>query len=116
MKTTTLLFSSLLLSTSMFANDIYEVSYSKDTNCTILKNSKPIDMFDKRFGKKAPRNSYTCSAIQKEQYNNCDVLKKENLTAFFMGYGAYEYTNLILAFKNPHPSTKSYLKVKCSKN
>jgi len=106
---------SILLVYSSSANDIYKVTYSKENNCTMTKNGKDTPLFDKRFEKKAPNSSYTCSAIQKEQYNDCKILSKKNLTAQFFGYGAYEYTNLIIAFKNPSPSVKSSIAVECTK-
>jgi len=106
----------LLLSSCSYADDIYILKYSHDTNCTLSKNGKDIPLFDTRFKKKPPRSSYTCSAIQKEQYNDCEVMKKKNITAQFFGYGAYQYTNLIIAIQNPSPSVTSMIKIKCTKN
>ena len=113
----------ILFSTTLYAEtnssaayeDIYHLSFSKENNCTLLKNSKNTPLFDKRFEKKKPRSSYTCDAIQKEQYNECVVLEKKNITALFFGYGSYEMTNLIIAFKNPHESVESSVKVACTK-
>ena len=111
-----------LLSLSLFAehnktnsDDLYVLTFNPDSNCTLMKNDEKIPSFDVRFKKKEPKNSYTCSALQKEQYNECTILKKSNITALFFGYGSYEYTNLILAFQNPHKSTKSSVTVRCSK-
>jgi len=106
----------LMFSISSVANDTYQLSFSKDTNCTLTKNSKKIPLFDKRFKQKAPRTSYTCSAIQKEKYNDCKIINKKNITAQYFGYGAYEYTNLIMAYENPSPNVKSSLKVICTKD
>lgn len=107
---TTLAFSSLL------ANDTYILSYSKEHNCTLRKNGTSIELFDKRFEKKAPKSAYTCSAIQKEQYNNCKIISTKNTTAQFFGFGSYEYTNLILAFQNPSKSVNSSMEVLCTKD
>jgi len=105
----------LLLSSISFADDVYVIKYSKESNCTVSKNSKSIELFDKRFEKKAPQNGYTCSFIRKEQYNDCKIISKKNITAQFFGYGVYEYTNLIVAFKSPDPSVESSIKVTCTK-
>ena len=116
MKKIILISNLLLVATFAQANDTYLLTYSKDKNCTLAKNAKKIALFDERFKQKAPHSSYTCSAIQKEQYNDCKVVNKKNITAEFFGYGAYGYTNLIMAFQNPSPSVKSSLKVICTKD
>lgn len=116
MKKTIFVSSLFLLATSSQADDTYLLKYSKDTNCTLTKNSKKIALFDKRFKQKAPRSSYTCSVVQKEQYNDCRVISKKNITAQFFGYGSYGFTNLIMAYKNPSPSVKSSLKIVCTKS
>ena len=105
----------MLTASYSFADDVYLLHFSKDTNCTLSKNGKDIPLFDSRFKQKPPRSAYTCSAIQKEQYNNCNVIKKKNITAQYFGYGAYEFTNLIIAIKNPSPSVTSMIKIKCTK-
>jgi len=97
------------------SEDLYTLSFSPDSNCSLLKNGKKIPTFDLRFKRKEPKSAYTCSALQKEQYRECSVLKKDNISAFFFGYGSYDFTNLIIAFKNPHKSTKSSVTVTCSK-
>ena len=101
---------------SLVANDIYILKYSPDTNCTLLKNKKEIPSFDPRFKKKSPRTSYTCSAIQKEQYNECHIVSKKNVAALFFSYGPYEYTNFLIAFKAPVKHIKSKIKVECTKS
>lgn len=106
----------LLLGSISQADDIYELNYSKDSNCTLSKNATSIKLFDSRFEKKAPNNAYTCSAIQKEQYNNCKIISTKNTTAQFFGFGSYEYTNLVIAFQNPSKSVKSSMKVLCTKD
>ena len=112
----TVTFPLLLAATNLLSDDVYKLTYSNDTNCTLTKNTKEIPLFDPRFEKKEPKSSYTCSAIQKEKYNDCEVIDKQNITAQYFGYGLYEYTNLIIAFKNPHPSVKSFIKIKCTKS
>ena len=106
---------SVVLVCSSVADDIYKLTYSKENNCTITKNAKEIPLFDPKFENKAPNSSYTCSTIQKENYNDCKILNKKNITAQFFGYGAYEYTNLIIAFQNPSKSVESSIEVKCTK-
>lgn len=105
----------LLLISSLYANDVYTITYSKDNNCTMTKNNKKIPLFDERFKVKEPKSSYTCGAIQKEQYNDCKVLSKKNLTAQYFGYGAYKFTNLIIAFRNPSPRINSSITIECTK-
>lgn len=104
----------IFLNITVYADDTYVLTY-ENSKCKLLKNGKETELFDKRFDRKQPRRLYTCSAIQKEQYNNCSVIEKENISAFYYGYGAYEYTNLIMSFQNPHKSVKSKLKVLCTK-
>lgn len=114
----TKLFLSLLITnaTLLSANDIYKLTYNiKDKNCTLIKNNKKIPLFDPRFKQKKPRSSYTCSAIQKEQYNNCKRVDYKNTSAQMMAFGSYEYTNLVLAFQNPSKSVESSLRVECTK-
>jgi len=105
----------LLLSSLSFAESTYRLSYSPDTNCALVKNGVDIPLFDPRFERKMPSDSYTCSAIQKEQYNDCKVVAKQNITAQFFGYGVYEHTNLIIAIKTPHKTVKSFLEIECTK-
>ena len=105
-----------ILASLATANDIYQLSYSKDTNCTLTKNGKKIPTFDKRFKAKAPANGYTCNAIQKEQYNDCVIRKTKNTTAEVFSFGTYGFTNLIIAFKTPTPSVKGLMKVECIKS
>ena len=118
MKKTPLLLSTMLLliGTITMANDTYTLSYSKDTNCTLTKNGKKTPTFDKRFKRKAPTNSYTCNAIQKEQYNDCLIRKTKNTTAQVFSFGSYEYTNLLMAFKTATPSLKGMMQVECTKS
>ena len=106
----------LLISANLLANDIYRLEYSKDKNCLLLKNGKKAALFDKRFNKKAPPNGgYTCSAIQKEQYNDCVIRKTYNTTAQVFSFGTYPYTNLVIAFKTPVPSVDGMMEVECTK-
>ncbi len=98
------------------ANDTYKLSYSKDTNCTLTKNGKKTATFDERFKREAPSNSYTCNAIQKEQYNDCVIRKTENTTAQVFSFGTYEYTNLVMAFKTATPYEKGMMEVECTKS
>jgi hypothetical protein len=102
--------------TSLYGDDVYILKYSgTDKNCTLTKNTKNIPFFDKRFKKKEPKTSYTCSAIQKEHYNYCKIDDSSNTTAQVFSYGVYEYTNLIMVFKNPSKSINSFMKVTCTK-
>ncbi len=118
MKKTPLLLSTLLFftMTTIMANDIYTLTYSKDTNCTLTKNGKKTPTFDKRFKRKAPANGYTCNAIQKEQYNDCVIRKTKNTTAQVFSFGTYEYTNLLMAFKTATPYEKGMMEVECTKS
>ena len=106
----------LLIGTITMANDTYTLSYSKDTNCTLTKNGKKTPTFDKRFKRETPANSYTCNAIQKEQYNDCLIRKTKNTTAQVFSFGSYEYTNLLMAFKTATPSIKGMMQVECTKS
>lgn len=115
-KTATLLTTLLLTATASLADDLYRLSYTKDTNCTLLKNGKIIPLFDPAFKSKAPANSYTCNAIQKEQYNDCKILKTQNTTAQVFSFGVYDYTNLIMAFKTPTKHTSGMMEVQCTKS
>lgn len=115
MKKTSLFISLLTTLNLLQADDTYIMKYSKETNCTLTKNGKNIPLFDPKFEKKEPSSSYTCSALQKESYNDCARVNHKNTSAEFLGFGAYEYTNLIIAFKNPHPTVKSSIEVKCTK-
>lgn len=118
MKKTPLLFTTILLltTTTAIADDTYTLSYSQDTNCTLTKNGKKTPTFDKRFERKAPANSYTCNAIQKEQYNDCVIRKTKNTTAQVFSFGSYEYTNLLMAFKTATPSVEGMMQVECTKS
>jgi len=106
---------------SLYASSSYEDNYvlkysSKDTNCTLTKNSKKIPTFDPRFKQKhEPQNAYTCNAIVKEQYNDCKIIQKENTTAVVFSFGTYEYTNLLFAFKIPVKSIDGKMVVSCTK-
>lgn len=105
----------LSLST-LVADDVYRLTFSKETGkCTLEKNGKETALFDTRFESKPPKSAYKCYAIQKEQYKDCKVIAKKNVTAMFMGYGTYDYTNAILAFQNINRHYDSVLAVKCSK-
>jgi len=107
---------SLMISTTLLsANDIYKLAYNKENNCTLTKNNKKIPLFDPRFKKQKPRSSYTCTAIQKEQYNDCKRVDYKNTSAQMIAFGNYAYTNLVLAFQNPSKSVKSSLTVECTK-
>ena len=107
---------SLMISTTLLsANDIYKLTYNKENNCTLTKNGKKIPLFDPRFKRKKPRSSYTCSAIQKEQYNDCKRVDYKNTSAQMIAFGSYAYTNLVLAFQNPSKSVESSLTVECTK-
>ena len=111
-----LLFTLLFTFALLGANDTYILSYNtQDKNCTLTKNKELIPLFDPRFEKKNPRNSYTCSAIQKEQYNDCKRMEYKNTSAQMLSFGNYEYTNLIIAFQNPHESVASSLTIECTK-
>jgi hypothetical protein len=102
--------------TSLYGDDVYMLKYSGvDHSCTLTKNTKDIPLFDKRFKMKEPKTSYTCSAMQKEQYNYCKIDDSSNTTAQVFSYGVYEYTNLVMVFKNPTKSTNSFMKVICTK-
>ncbi len=118
MKKISILFSAMLLSVStvIMANDTYILSYSKDANCTLVKNGKKIPTFDKRFKRKAPANGYTCSAIQKEQYNDCVIRRTKNTTAQVFSFGTYKNTNLVIAFKTATPYVKGMMEVECTKS
>jgi len=105
----------MLTGHTLFAKDIYKLSYSPDTNCTLIKNSKKIPLFDKRFKMKAPNNGYTCSLIQKERYNECHIVNKKNITALVFSYGAYDFTNLITAIKVPTKNIDSFIEIECKK-
>lgn len=113
----TLLFSTLLFSDNdeKKYEEHYTLSFTKEHNCTLVKNGIKIDLFDKKFKKKDPKSAYTCHAIQKEQYNDCKIVNKKNISAMFFAYGSYEYTNFIIAFQNPHQSVDSSLEVDCTK-
>ena len=115
-KNSLLMLTMLTLNLNLLADDVYVLSYAKDTNCTLTKNSKTIPFFDPKFGKMNPNFGYTCTSIQKEQYNKCKILKSENISALMFSYGSYEYTNNIIAIRNPFPSVKSSITVTCTKN
>ena len=115
-KLSVLFFLPLLCYTYIYANDTYILTYSKEQNCTLTKNGKKIPLIDKRFDSKPPKNGYTCSAVQKEKYNDCIILKKKNITAQIFAYGTYERTNLVMAFKTATPYTKGMMKVECTKS
>lgn len=118
MKKKFLLLSILVLFTDtlVIANDTYTLSYAQDTNCTFTKNGKKIPTFDKRFKRNAPRNGYTCSAIQKEQYSDCVIRKTKNTTAQVFSFGSYEFTNLLMAFKTATPDSQGMMTVECTKS
>lgn len=114
----------LLLGSTLFAiqtkqdnnDDKYTLEYHADTKeCSLQKNGKNIDLFDERLGDKAPRSAYTCTAMQKEQYNDCKRVGFKNTSAQMLSFGNYEYTNLIIAFQNPHESVASSLTIECTK-
>ncbi len=110
---------SSLFAGTLASNDIarYTLSYnSKDANCTLSKNGVKIPVFDKRFKKKAPKNSYTCFAIQKEKYNDCRIVDKKNTTAVVFSYGVYGYTNLLISFKTPTKYIDGHMTVECTKS
>ncbi len=113
-----LIFSSIVYASSDThkTEDTYILKYnSKDNNCSLIKNGVTIPVFDARFKQKEPKNSYTCSAIQKEQYNYCHVVDSKNTTAQVFAYGAYEFTNLVISFRNPSKSVDSFMKIECTK-
>ncbi|MCF6172971.1 MAG: hypothetical protein L3J44_04220 [Campylobacteraceae bacterium] len=114
-KSISLLTSLFIVATASMADDTYLLTYTKDANCTLIKNGKEIPLFDTRFKRKIPKNSYTCSVLQKEQYNNCKILDTKNTTAQVFSFGSYEYTNFIMAFKNPTPTVNSSMEVVCTK-
>ena len=102
---------------SLFADDVYLLKYDHTKQkCELTKNGKTIPFFDKQFKMKKPNNPYTCFSIQKEQYNDCKVIDKKNVTAMYYGYGSYDSTNAIISFKNPSKSVDSFVKVQCTKN
>ena len=106
----------ILLSLALYGDDVFVLQYShKDAKCKLEKNDKIIPFFDEKFKRKAPRNPYTCYSIQKEQYKDCKVINKKNITAMSISYGSYDYTNAILSFKNINKHYDSQLKVQCSK-
>ena len=105
-----------MASSCLFADDVYHLEYSKDTNCTLTKNGKSIPFLDPKFGDIHPNYGYTCTSIQKEQYNKCVILKSDNVTALLFSYGPFENTNSIIAIKNPHPSVKTFISVTCTKD
>jgi len=116
MKHTLLLLTPLFLfGTALVANDTYKLTYTHDTNCTLIKNNKEIALFDKRFKKKAPSNGYTCSLIQKEQYKECHIVNKKNITALVFSYGSYEFTNFLTAIKVPTKYINASIEVECKK-
>ena len=106
----------LLSNSSLVAYDTYKLEYTEDKNCTLIKNGKDTALFDKRFEKKKPHNPYTCFAIQKEQYNECRIIKKKNIKALVFSYGSYDYTNLLMAIQSPTKHTDAFLEVKCRKS
>jgi len=105
-----------MTSLNLSADDTYVLSYSKDTNCTLTKNDKTIPFLDPKFGEMNPNYGYTCKSIQKEQYNKCEIIKSENVSAVLFSYGSYQYTNSIIAIQNPFPSVKSSITVTCTKD
>lgn len=108
----------VLLGTLCIAqDDRYVLHFSvKESNCTLVKNGKSIPMFDNRFKVEPPKSSYTCYAVRKEQYKDCRVLEKKNVTAMLLGYGSYQYTNFVLAFKGINRYYDSLITVECSKD
>jgi len=109
-----LLFLSLSLGV-VIANESYTLKYSiKDANCTLEHNGKNIELFDKRFGQKAPKSSYLCSALQKEHYKECKVIENKNISAHILAYGMNERTNLVLAFQGDNNKSDSYSRIECN--
>jgi len=107
----------LFLSVShLMGDDTYVLKYSHENNCTLSKNSISVPTFDPKFKREQPKTSYTCQAIQKEKYNECHIVKKENVTALVFAYGPYEYTNLLIAIKSPTKHIKSEIEVVCTKS
>ncbi len=97
--------------------DHYRLSFDANrSKCTLTLNGKKIDLFDKRFKITAPKTPYTCYSIRKEQYNDCVISKKENLSAFIFAYGTYPNTNLVIAFKTPTKDTKGVVELECTKS
>jgi len=106
---------SLLSSLSLFSDDLYLLSYNhSDHKCMLTKNGEKIPFFDKKFDVNPPKSSYACFSVQKEQYKDCKIIQKKNITALLFGYGSYDKTNLILAFQNINEHYDSSVKVKCS--
>jgi len=108
----------IFFASTLFAkNDIYLLKYSsKDKNCTLLKNGKKIEWFDKRFKNVIPPKwAYSCQAIQKEQYNDCVILSKKNVTSMMFAYGPYEKTNLVFAFRVPVDYIDGNMTIECTK-
>jgi len=104
------------LSFSLFSDDIYLLKYNANTHkCSIKKNGKTIPLVDKRF-KTQPQNPYTCFSIQKEQYKDCKINKKKNISAMFFGYGSYDKTNLIISLQNVSKNITSYMEIQCNKS
>lgn len=114
-KITSILLATALTAVYAFADDTFVLSYSKDSNCTLTKNGSDIPLIDPRFGNQKPNFAYTCNSVQKERYNQCEIINSKNTTALLFAYGVYENTNHIIAFKNPHPSVDSSIEVKCTK-
>jgi len=105
-----------ILTASIFANDTYLLEYIlKESKCLLKKNGKNIELFDKRFKLKKPKHSYSCSALQKEQYKECKVLEKKNVRAQILAYGLDKDTNFVLAFRVDDNGSKSYSKIRCSR-
>lgn len=115
-KTSLLTLAILMTSSSLFSDDTYIIKYSKDSNCTLTKNGKNIPFLDPKFGEVNPNYGYTCTSVQKEQYNKCTILKSKNVSALMFAYGSFEFTNSIIAVKNPHSSVDTFIKVKCTKD
>ena len=109
---------SVLLTSVLFSSDvdIYKLNYNgKTQTCSLTKNSKKIDLYDKRFKKKSPAYSYTCASVQKERYKSCKIIQQKNVTAVALTYGAYERTNFILAFQGTQKRIDANMEAQCTK-
>lgn len=98
--------------------DIYDFVYdSKTKECILKRNSKEIELFDKRFGeKKKPKaTAYSCAAWVKEQYSRCQIVENVHTSALALSFGRYSNTNLLVAFKNEHETIDAKLVLECTR-
>jgi len=105
----------LFIITFTFAKDSYVLTYiEKNKQCVLHQNGINIELFDKRFTVKEPKDGYRCSALRQEQYRKCNVLENNNTTANVLAYGIYTDNNLVIAFRTDENTTSdSIVSVEC---